>query len=93
MITLFINEIKVPMAKKVIINEAMFERLMIEQTINESGLDKKEISKAVQDAIKNDRDVNKDIEKKVKSLVASAVNTLFRTLWQRRNFYEDEIKR
>ena len=43
--------------------------------------------------IKSDRDVKKDIEKQVKELVAQTVNTLFRTLWQRRNFYEDEIKK
>jgi hypothetical protein len=47
----------------------------------------------IKDAIKDDRTINKDIEKKVKALVAQAVNTLFRTLWQRRNFYEDEIKK
>ena len=35
----------------------------------------------------------KEIEKQVKDLVAKSVNTLFKTLWQRRNFYEDEIKR
>lgn len=59
----------------------------------ESDWSKSDIVKAVKDAIKNDRDVNKEFDKKVKNLVAAAVNTLFRTLWQRRNFYEDEIKR
>lgn len=59
----------------------------------ESDWSKADIEKAVKDAIKNDRDVNKEFDKKVKNLVAAAVNTLFRTLWQRRNFYEDEIKR
>ena len=37
--------------------------------------------------------LKKDIEKRVKELVAASVNTLFKTLWQRRNFYEDEIKK
>lgn len=81
------------MAKKVILNESMFNRLMCEQVISESEVTKAEISKLIKDAIKDDRTINKDIEKKVKALVAQAVNTLFRTLWQRRNFYEDEIKR
>jgi BMFP domain-containing protein YqiC len=81
------------MAKKVILNESMFNRLMCEQVISESEVTKAEISKMIKDAIKDDRTINKDIEKKVKALVAQAVNTLFRTLWQRRNFYEDEIKR
>ncbi len=81
------------MAKKVILNESMFNRLMCEQVISESEVTKAEISKMIKDAIKDDRTINKDIEKKVKALVAQTVNTLFRTLWQRRNFYEDEIKR
>lgn len=81
------------MAKKVILNESMFNRLMCEQVISESEVTNAEISKMIKDAIKDDRTINKDIEKKVKALVAQAVNTLFRTLWQRRNFYEDEIKR
>ncbi len=81
------------MAKKVILNESMFNRLMCEQVISESEVTKAEISKMIKDAIKDDRTINKDIEKKVKALVAQTVNTLFRTLWQRRNFYEDEIKK
>lgn len=81
------------MGKRVIINESAFKRLVMEQIIEESDLNKTEVAKAVRDAFKNDRELNKDIEKKVKALVASAVNMLFRTLWQRRNFYEDEIKK
>ena len=37
--------------------------------------------------------LNVDMEKKIKALVAACVNKLFMTLWQRRNFYEDEIKK
>ena len=81
------------MAKKIIINESMFKKLMAEQIIEEGDLTKADVSKIVKDSFKNDRDLNKEIEKKVKSLVASTVNTLFRTLWMRRNFYEDEIKK
>lgn len=81
------------MAKKIIINESMFKRLLSEQIIEEGDLTKSDVSNIVKDAIKNDRDLNREIEKKVKSLVASSVNTLFRTLWMRRNFYEDEIKK
>jgi hypothetical protein len=61
--------------------------------ISENDWSKSDIEKIVKDTIKNDRTTNKDIEKKVKKLVANAVNTLFRTLWQRRNFYENEITR
>ena len=39
------------------------------------------------------RKVRQMQEKKIKALVAACVNKLFMTLWQRRNFYEDEIKK
>ena len=81
------------MPKKVIINESTLKRIIAEGIISESELTKSDVSKIVKDSIKNDKDLNTEIEKKVKALVATAVNTLFRTLWQRHNFYEDEIKR
>lgn len=77
------------MAKTIKITESTFKKLVAEQIIEEGDLTKADVSKIVKDTIKND----KEIEKKVKSLVAASVNTLFRTLWQRRNFYEDEIKK
>lgn len=61
--------------------------------ISENDWSKSDIEKIVRDTIKNDRTTNKDMEKKVKKLVANAVNMLFKTLWQRRNFYENEITR
>ena len=81
------------MKKTVIINESMMKRLVAEQIIEEGDLSKADITKIVRDSVKNDKELNKDIEKKVKSLVAASVNLLFKTLWQRRNFYEDEIKK
>lgn len=81
------------MSKKVIINESMLNMLIAEQVLNEEGLSKTDIANAVKDAIKNDRGVKKDLQKQVRELVAASINLLFRTLWQRRNFYEDEIKR
>lgn len=85
------------MPKKLIIDEGMMKRiianeLLSEATNNNDDLDKK-IKAIARDVINNDKQVDKDLEKKVKKIVASAVNTLFKTLWQRRNFYEDEIKR
>lgn len=77
------------MGKTIKITESTFKKLVAEQIIEEGDLTKADVSKIVKDTIKND----KEIEKKVKSLVAASVNTLFRTLWQRRNFYEDEIKK
>lgn len=81
------------MPKTVIINESTLKRVLTEQIIEEGDLTKDDVAKMVRDSIKNDGDVKKTIEKRVKALVATAVNTLLRTLWQRRNFYEDEIKR
>ena len=81
------------MSKKVIISESMMKKIVAEQTLNEIGLTKSDVADAVKDALKNDSSVKYNIEKRVRELVASSVNTLFKTLWQRRNFYEDEIKR
>lgn len=81
------------MSKKVIISESMFKKIVSEEIIAEGDLTKNDVKDIVKDTIKNDRQVKKDMEKTVRALVASSVNTLFRTLWQRRNFYEDEIKR
>jgi hypothetical protein len=81
------------MGKKVIISEEMLKKITAEQILNESELSKTDVTNIVRDTIKNDSQVKKDIERKVKDLVAGTVNTLFKTLWQRRNFYEDEIKK
>jgi len=81
------------MKKTIIINESTFKRLLTEQIIEEGDLTKSDVEDIVKKTVKNDRELNKDIEKKVKALVAASVNTLLKTLWQRRNFYEDEIKK
>ena len=81
------------MGKKVIINESTLKKIISSQLMNESELSKTDVTNIVKDTIKNDKDVKKEVEKQVKDLVAKTVNTLFRTLWQRRNFYEDEIKK
>ena len=86
------------MSKKIIIREDTFKRLMMEEFVNKTDVVsivknspemKRFIEDISKDALKND----KALEKKVKEIVANSVNTLFRTLWQRSNFYEDEIKR
>ena len=81
------------MSKKVIISENTLKKIVANQMLNEGDLSKTEIVNIVRDTVKNDTQTKKDIEKKVKELVANSVNTLFKTLWQRRNFYEDEIKK
>ena len=80
------------MAKKVIVNESTLKKAIASQLLEEAGLSKTDVENIVKSTIKSDRQFNKDIEKKVKDIVANCVNTLFKTLWQRRNFYENEIK-
>lgn len=80
------------MSKKIIISEEMMRTLVENQILEANGISRSEIISAVKDALK-DQGVKGDIDKRVKELVAASVNTLFKTLWQRRNFYEDEIKR
>lgn len=75
------------MGRRIIINESDYKRILIQEKVD------KAVADAVSDALKNDRQVSKDLEKKIRAVVADSVNTLFKTLWQRRNFYEDEIKR
>ena len=79
------------MAKKIIINESTLKKAIESQLLEEAGLTKSEVETIVKSTFKSDRQFNKDIEKKVKEIVAHTVNTLFKTLWQRRNFYENEI--
>ena len=81
------------MGKKIIITESTFKKLVAGQLLKESELSKTDVTNIVRDTVKNDTQIKKDIEKKVKELVANSVNTLFITLWQRRNYYEDEIKK
>lgn len=80
------------MAKKVIINESTLKKAIASQLLEEAGLSKSDVENIVKSTFKSDRQFNKDIEQKVKDIVANCVNTLFKTLWQRRNFYENEIK-
>jgi hypothetical protein len=78
------------MKKTIIINESTLKKSIEAQILMESGLNKSDVEKIVKDTLKS-RDAEKDLDKKVKKLVAKSVNTLFKTLWQRSNFYENEI--
>jgi hypothetical protein len=80
------------MAKKVIISESAMKQIMENQLLEEAGLTKTDVEDIVKRTFKSDRQFNKDIDKKIKNVVADCVNMLFKTLWQRRNFYENEIK-
>ena len=86
------------MSKKIIIREDTFKSLMMEEYVNKTDIvsivkNSPEMKRFIEDLSKDTLKNDKTIEKKVKEIVANAVNTLFKTLWQRSNFYEDEIKR
>lgn len=77
--------------KKIIINESDLKEIIKYSLMEENGnstadIDKK-VKSAVSDAVKND----KEIEKKVKKIVVQSVNKLFKTLWQRSNFWENDL--
>ena len=79
------------MAKKLIINESQLERLVLSESNIDDLLKSRELEKKIKDvagnAIKND----KQLEKTVKEIVGKTIKELFRTLWQRNNFYINEI--
>lgn len=81
--------------KTVIITESMANRLLNEAAADDV-LKSRDFEKKVKDIItatlKDDKPTEKAMEKKIRKIVASCVNNLFRTLWMRRNFYEDSIK-
>lgn len=81
------------MSRNIIITEQQAVALMPVLLSESEGMSKSDAAAMVRDILRNDRQVKDDMEKKVREIVAGAVNVLFRTLWQRRNFYEDEIKR
>lgn len=78
------------MAKRIIIKESTLRKGIEAQLLMEAGLNKSDVEQIVKDTL-NTRQVDKDLEKKVKKIVAASVDTLFKTLWQRRNFYQSEI--
>ena len=68
------------MEKKVIINESTLKRIIAEDYLKKQDL---------KTFVKND----KELEKKIKDIVANSINDLFRILWQRKNFYDTEIRK
>lgn len=67
------------MPKKIIINEESMKKILEEEYLNRQDLAA---------YIKND----KAFEKRVKGIVADSIKVLFRTLWQRDNFFDSEIR-
>ena len=75
-------------------------RLIAESILNESNVSdivnsnefKSRLKDAVNDAIKSNKDVEKTIEKEVKKIIADSLSEVFKTLWQRKDFWQGMVK-
>lgn len=76
------------MAKKIKLTEEQVKMLVTEEFVEKSELDKK-VKSELSNAIKHD----KDLENRVKNIAADVVKNLFRTLWQKNNLYDGDIRR
>lgn len=73
--------------RKIILSEAQIRRLISEGIMTEIASD--DIDGKIAKALKN----NKDLDKMVKKIISKSINTLFKTLWQRSGFFENEIEK
>lgn len=73
--------------RKIILSEGQIRRLISEGIMTEIASD--DMDRKIAKALKN----NKDLDKMVKKIISKSVNTLFRTLWQRSGFFQNEIER
>lgn len=73
--------------KKIILSENQIRRLIAEGIMTEVTSD--DMDKKIAKALKN----NKDLNKMVKKIISKSINTLFKTLWQRSGFFENEIEK
>lgn len=80
--------------------EYVKNRLIAESILNESNVSdivnsnefKSRLKDAVNDAIKSNKDVEKTIEKEVKKIIADSLSEVFKTLWQRKMFWQEMVK-
>jgi len=87
------------MAKKLILNESQFNQLIVNKILTESNIDdiikSRELERKIKDetisAVKNDKELERELEKKIKKIVAKSVSELFKVLWQKRTFYENDF--
>ena len=87
------------MPKKLILKESQLNQLIINRILTENNVNdiikSKELEKKIKDetlcAIKNDKLLEKELEKKIKKIVSKSVSELFKVLWQKRNFYENDF--
>ena len=83
------------MSKKIIITESMAKQLMLNELLNEGVVDdvlkSQDFEKKVKKLAKETQKTDKEIEKIVKEIIVKCLNKFFKTLWQRSNFYANEI--
>lgn len=87
------------MGKKLILKESQFNQLIINNILTESNISdiikSHELEKKIKDetisTIKNDKQLERELEKRIKKIVSKSVSELFKLLWQKRNFYENEF--
>ena len=83
--------------KKIIITESMAKEIVMEEILNEmdtaSLLKSSEFKDAVAKALKDNRDYDRDFEKKVRKIVADAVVSLFKGMWERTGFWTNLISK
>ena len=75
------------MPKTIFITESQ-----IKYFLNED-LKEKDVKKIAKDEVLDIIKKDKDFEKKVKSIVADSIRTLYKTLWQKSNLYDGDIRK
>lgn len=84
------------MARKLIITEESAKKIakyeLLREAANGDVFNSKEFKDAIKSALKNDRDISKETEKMVKQIVSDCISELFKSLWQRNNFWTTAIK-
>lgn len=72
-------------------NEAYIKKLIFESQMDDLVRNDEFVEKLAKKLIDN-RASKKEIEKYVRDIVAQCANSLFKSLWMKRDFYEREIK-
>ena len=84
------------MARKIIISEESARKIaeyeMLNEVKSDDILNSREFKDAIKSAIKNDRDIARVTEKQVKEIVTDCMNELFKSLWQKNNFWSSAIR-
>lgn len=86
--------------KKIIISESAVKKMAVRKMLSEATVDdimnskdfEKRIKSAVENAVKNDRDIKKTVEKEIKKIIADSLSEVFKTLWQRKDFWQGMVR-